>query len=136
MPNEEMGSRAVPQPPDVAAKIVLIAAAGFLAFVAITMVVLFFYLRAGAPDAFRQAVENHFPEPTLQKKPQDDLKRFEFEQRMAISGYGWVDRSKGLVQIPINEAMRIVAARGNHAYDALETPASASDAHSLSGVRP
>jgi hypothetical protein len=135
MPNEEMGSRAVPQPPDVATRIVLTAVAGFLAFVAITMVVLFLYLRAGAPDAFQQAVENHFPEPTLQKKPQNDLKRFEFEQRMALSGYGWVDRSKGLAQIPINEAMRIIAARGDHAYDAPEAPASASNANSPSGAR-
>ena len=33
MPNEEMGGRAMPQPPDVATSIVITAAAGFLAFV-------------------------------------------------------------------------------------------------------
>ena len=74
------------------------------------MTVLFFYLRAGAPDAFRQAIEHPFPEPALQKRPQDDLKRFELEQRMSLSGYGWVDRSKGMARIPIDEAMRIIAA--------------------------
>ena len=96
MPNDEMGARTVPQPPDVATGVVIIAVAGFLAFVGLTMTGLFFYLRTGAPGALRQASERHFPEPTLQKRPQDDLKRFELEQRMALSGYGWIDRAKGI----------------------------------------
>ena len=86
---------------------------------------LFFYLRTGAPGAFRQATEHPFPEPALQKKPQDDLKRFELEQRMSLSGYGWVDRSKGIARIPIEEAMRIITARGDHAYDPPEPPPAA-----------
>ena len=56
---------------------------------------LFFDLRSKAPDVFRTAVEHQFPEPTLQKSPQNDLRRFEREQRAALSGYGWVDRSNG-----------------------------------------
>ena len=68
MPNEEMGSRTMPQPPDVATGIVMMAVAGFLAFVALTMTGLFFYLRTGAPGAFRQATEHPFPEPALQKQ--------------------------------------------------------------------
>lgn len=136
MPNEEMGSRTVPQPPDVASKVVLTAVAGFLGFVALTMAVLFLYLKAGAPGAFRQAVEHPFPEPALQTKPQDDLRRFQLEQRMALSGYGWVDRSQNIVRIPIDEAMRIIAARGDRAYDPLEPPATPSDAGHQQGVRP
>ena len=88
---------------------------------------LFFYLRSTAPGVFKSAVEHPFPEPTLEKSPQDDLRRFERDQRAALSGYGWVDRSKGLVRIPIEEAMRIVAARGDHAYDPLDPPANSSD---------
>lgn len=126
MPNETMGSRRLPQPPGVATGIVVIAVAGFIGFVALSMAGLFFYLISSAPDAFRAAVEHHFPEPTLQKNPQDDLKRFEREQRATLSGYGWVDRSKGLVRIPIEEAMRIIAARGDHAYDPLDQPTSTS----------
>ena len=136
MPNEEMGDRTIPQPPDVATGVVLMAVAGFLAFIALTMTVLFFYLRTGAPGAFRQATERHFPEPALQKKPQADLKRFELEQRMSLSGYGWIDRSRGIARIPIEEAMRIIAARGDHAYDPPEPPPTASNAANQVGVRP
>jgi hypothetical protein len=126
VPNEKMGSRRLPQPPDVAAGIVVIAVAGFLGFVALSMVGLFFYLRSSVPDAFRKVIEHHFPEPALQKDPREDLRRFERDQRAALSGYGWVDQSKGLVRIPIEEAIRIIAARGDRAYDPLDQPASPS----------
>ena len=136
MPNDEIGSRAVPQTPDVATGIVITAVAGFLAFVAIMMTVLLFYLRADAPDAFRQAIEHPFPAPALQKRPEDDLKRFELEQRMALSGYGWVDRSKGLVRIPVEKAMRILAARGDHAYDAPDPSTRPPGTDNPNGARP
>ncbi len=136
MPNEEMGSRVLPQAPDVATGIVIKLAAGFAAFVAVMMTVLFFYLRTSAPDAFRQATEIPFPALALQKQPQADLKRFELEQRMALSGYGWVDRPKGLAHIPIEEAMRVIAARGDHAYDAPDPAASGSNTGDLNGSRP
>jgi hypothetical protein len=136
MPNEEMGGRALPEPPGVATGIVMIAVAAFLGFVAVMMAVLFFYLKAGAPIALRPAIEHPFPEPALQKTPQDDLKQFELEQRMALSGYGWIDRSKDIARIPIDEAMRIIASRGDHAYDPLDPPAGASNAGSQVGARP
>ena len=141
MPNESMGNRGLPQPPDVATGIVIAAIAGFLGLVALSMTGLFFYLKCNAPDVFRAAVEHQFPQPTLQKSPQNDLRRFEREQRAALSGYGWVDRPKGLVRIPIEEAMRIITAQGDHAYDPLDPPANSSDpvasnAGHPDGVRP
>ncbi|WP_426435561.1 hypothetical protein [Bradyrhizobium genosp. P] len=131
-----MGGRVVPQPPDVATRIVIITVTGFLGFVALTLIGLFFFLKAGAPTALRKAVERPFPEPTLQTAPQDDLKQFEREQRAALSRYRWVDRSKDLVQIPIDEAMRIVAARGDHAYDPIESSASTPSAPTPNGAQP
>ena len=136
MPNDEMGARSIPQPPDVASGVVVIAVAGFLAFVALTMTGLFFYLRAGAPGAFRPAAERAFSAPALQIKPQDDLKRFEVEQHKALSSYAWVNRSKGIALIPIAEAMRIVAARGDHAYDPLEPPPGEPAANGQAGAQP
>ena len=141
MPNEKMGSRRLPQPPDVATGIVIVAVAGFLGFVALSMTGLFFYLRTAVPNVFEKVTEGRFPEPVLQKNPQEDLRRFEHDQRAALSGYSWVDRSKGLVRIPIEEAMRIIAARGGQAYDPLDQPAktsgpSAPDPGSSDGVRP
>jgi hypothetical protein len=123
MPTEEMGSRITPQPPNVATKVVVALVLAFLCFVAVTMVGLFYYIQVGAPDALKQAVESRFPSPALQRTPQADLKKFELEQRMALEGYAWIDQSKGLARIPITDAMKIIAARGDHAYDAPDRPA-------------
>ena len=141
MPSESMGNRSLPQPPDVATGVVIAAIAGFLGLVALSMTGLFFYLKSKAPDVFRTAVEHQFPQPTLQKSPQNDFRRFERDQRAALSGYGWVDRPKGLVRIPIEETMRIIAARGDQAFDPLDPPASKSDTAASNaghpdGVRP
>jgi len=135
MPNEEMGSRAMPEPPSVATGIVIVATAGFLIFVALSMAGLFVYLKSAVPGAMTRAVEHHFPEPTLQKHPQEDLKRYEREQRTVLSTYGWVDRPKGLARIPIEDAMRIIAAKGEHAYDPPEQAASPTTTGSV-GAQP
>lgn len=136
MPNEEMGHRRMPQPAGVANGIVIASAAGFLGFVALSMTGLFFYLRSAAPDAFKATVEHPFPAPELQKNPQGDLQDFGRDQRATLSGYGWVDRSKGIARIPIEQAMQIVAARGARAYDAPDQPAVAPASASTDGGRP
>jgi hypothetical protein len=136
MPNEEMGNQRMPQPAGVANRTVIVAVAGFLGFVALSMTGLFFALRSAVPDAFKAAVEHPFPEPALQKHPQDDLRNFEREQRATLSGYGWVDQSKGLARIPIEQAMQIVVARGAHAYDGPDPPAVAPTSAGPDGGRP
>ena len=135
MPYERMENRSVPEPAGVAAGTVAIAVAGFLGFVALSMTGLIFYLRSEVPGIFTAAIEHQFPEPTLQKAPQGDLQRFEQQQRDALTGYGWVYRSAGIVRIPIEEAMRIIAGKGDHAFHALEQPAGKSDPNP-DGVRP
>jgi hypothetical protein len=136
MPNEEMGHRRMPQPAGVANGIVIASAAGFLGFVALSMTGLFFYLRSAAPDAFKATVEHPFPAPELQKNPQGDLQNFERDQRATLSGYGWVDRPKGIARVPIEQAMQMIAAHGSHAYDAPDQPAVTQSPASTDGVRP
>ena len=55
---------------------------------------------------------------------------------MSLSGYGWVDRSKGIARIPIEDAMRIISTRAEHAYDPLESPPTAPNAAKQIGARP
>jgi hypothetical protein len=136
MPNEEMGDRRMPQPAGVANGIVIAAVAGFLGFVSLSMTGVFFYLRSAVPEAFKAPVEHPFPEPELQKNPHADLQDFERDQRATLSGYGWVDRSKGIARIPIEQAMRMIAARGPHAYDPPDQSATTQPPAGTDGVRP
>jgi hypothetical protein len=122
MPNEEMGSRALPQPPGVENRVILMVVGGFLAFVAAAIFGIMLFLKTEAPGAFAPRRERPFPGPALQKLPQNDLANFEAAQRSTLSGYGWVDPGHGAVRIPIEQAMQMIAARGEHAYDPLQAP--------------
>jgi hypothetical protein len=50
------------------------------------------------------------PFATLQDTPQDDLRNYRRSKAAALEGYHWVDRSDGVVRIPVERAMELVAA--------------------------
>jgi hypothetical protein len=52
------------------------------------------------------------PEPRLQTDPRDDLAHLRDAEDKVLTSYGWVDRNAGIVHIPIEQAMKLVAARG------------------------
>jgi hypothetical protein len=53
-----------------------------------------------------------YPTPRLQSDPAADLQRFTAQELSRLNSVGWVDKSHGVVHIPIDEAMRRVAAQG------------------------
>jgi hypothetical protein len=52
------------------------------------------------------------PAPRLQTLPAADLAAVRAEEERALTTYGWVDEHAGTVHIPIAEAMRLLAQRG------------------------
>lgn len=54
--------------------------------------------------------------PKLLSNPPAELSKVLAEQRARLTGYRWTDRSQGLIAVPIDRAMAIVAARGANAY--------------------
>lgn len=52
------------------------------------------------------------PPPNLQAMPIQDLTAFRRREDGVLHSYGWVDKEAGVVRIPIDEAMRILAERG------------------------
>ena len=52
------------------------------------------------------------PQPRLQIDEAADLAKLRAREEAALTRYGWVDRAQGIAHIPIDEAMRRVAARG------------------------
>jgi hypothetical protein len=53
-----------------------------------------------------------FPQPQLQKTPIPDLKAIRAEEDKLLNGYAWVDQSKGVVRIPVDRAIEVLAQRG------------------------
>lgn len=55
------------------------------------------------------------PAPRLQTLPARDLAAVRAEEQRTLTTYGWVDEPAGIVRIPIRDAMRILAERGEAA---------------------
>jgi hypothetical protein len=53
-----------------------------------------------------------FPSPTLQIIPHDDLLALRAREEQELSSYGWLDRTTGVVRIPIQRALDLLAERG------------------------
>jgi hypothetical protein len=121
MPNEEMGSRALPETAGIDNRAVLAIVGGFLLFVGAAIAGILLFLNSEAPGAFTPRAKNRFPSPELQSSPEDDLTRFEAAQRARLTTYAWVDRDHNIARIPIDQAMQLVAGRDQHAYDALRS---------------
>ena len=52
------------------------------------------------------------PEPRLQTNPRQDLIDLRAREDAILNTYGWVDKTRGIVRIPIREAMRLTVERG------------------------
>jgi hypothetical protein len=52
------------------------------------------------------------PEPRLQTTPITDLKEMRAAEDKILGTYGWVDQSHGVVRVPIDRAMDMLAQRG------------------------
>lgn len=71
------------------------------------------FARAEEPAPSRFAdVQRVPPEPRLQRDPAVDLARLHRRTSGRLHTYGWVDSTGGVVHIPIERAMNLVAERG------------------------
>ena len=52
------------------------------------------------------------PQPRLQIDPAAELARFRAAEEKRLNTYYWIDRKKGIVHIPIAQAMKELAAKG------------------------
>ncbi len=52
------------------------------------------------------------PEPRLQTRPRDEMARMREQENTLLNTYGWVDPQRGVVRIPIEQAMALVVQQG------------------------
>jgi hypothetical protein len=82
------------------------------------------------PHPFQGAV------PLLQPAPQPDRVAYFEEKRRVLAGYGWVDRQAGIARIPLDEAMKLLAARAGAAPAAAGQPAQPAQPAPIPGRTP
>ena len=76
------------------------------------------------PAIIRTQAPKEPPEPRLQANPQADMRKMLQEEDEVLNHYGWVDPDRGIVRLPVERALDIVAQRGLPQFKATaETPA-------------
>jgi hypothetical protein len=101
---------------DVDVRRIALLAVGLVALAVVVHVVLWFQMRGlwsarqrELPAAVRsRRLPDAAPEPRLQTAPQDDLRALRREEDERLGSYGWVDRRRGVVHVPIERAMELV----------------------------
>jgi hypothetical protein len=53
-----------------------------------------------------------FPQPRLEGNERVEIKDFRLKEEQTLNSYDWVDEKAGVVRIPIERAMQLVAQRG------------------------
>ncbi len=62
-------------------------------------------------------LSRRFPEPRLEAEPAFQLKGLRAWEETQLNHYGWIDKEAGVVRIPIERAMDLLAERGLAAFD-------------------
>ncbi len=107
---------------DVAVRPIALTVAGLIAVVIAVLVFIQVLLnvlagvqsrRSAAPSPLAGAYGlKEPPAPRLQTDPVADLRELRARDQALLSGYAWVDRDAGVVRLPIERAIDVLAARG------------------------
>ncbi len=94
-----------------------IAIVSIAAAVAVLMLFNFLIERARKADPPNPPLARHeqgrqAPEPRLQEMPFKDIQTLRADEKAVLEGYAWVDQQAGVAQIPVSEAIKIVARKG------------------------
>jgi hypothetical protein len=105
---------------DVSVRVVTWFAVGLIASALVIHLVtagLYQFFKSVHPSAqspSRIALEPHMiaPPPRLQTNATMDLARYEATEKAKLNSYGWIDKQAGIIHIPIERAMDLIAQRG------------------------
>jgi hypothetical protein len=81
----------------------------------VLLIICAFVLIAAYPNSLRdvgRTVSIAPPGPRLETDPQGDLQRFRAEEDKRLDTYYWINKSQGIVHIPIGQAMQKLAKTG------------------------
>jgi hypothetical protein len=117
---------------DVDAGAIFASGAGLIAVVAaVSFLVLLFFAHLSTRAAVRatpryplgaEQARRLPPEPRLQTAPRQAMQDLRAEEDRTLRSYRWVDRSAGVVRIPIDAAMQLTLERGLAARASEEEP--------------
>jgi hypothetical protein len=72
------------------------------------------------PALIRAQAPKEPPEPRLQGSPQLDMKKLLLDEDAVLNHYAWVDPDRGIVRLPVDRALEIIAQKGLPRFPAME----------------
>ena len=109
--HEQRESRPAFEPTDWVLWPVAAVYAGVVALLVISCFVLIAAYPTAVPDVAR-TLDIAPPGPRLETDPRGDLRQFRAEEEKRLNTYYWIDKQKGIVHIPIEQAIKKLAATG------------------------
>jgi hypothetical protein len=64
------------------------------------------------PARTKAEIDANFPQPRLERNERVEINEFRLGEEQKLNSYGWVDQKAGVVRIPIERAMQLIAERG------------------------
>jgi hypothetical protein len=64
------------------------------------------------PTDYQDYLKQNFPSPQLEIDERTELNQIRLNEEQTLATYGWVDQKGGVVRIPIERAMDLIAQRG------------------------
>ncbi|HEV8517141.1 MAG TPA: hypothetical protein VGQ54_01110 [Burkholderiales bacterium] len=97
--------------------LVALGVVGILITIALAMHALIRHFNDGQPQAENppawSQIRSAFPEPRLEPVPATEISTLNAEKRRLLNGYRWIDKEQGIIQIPIERAMQLLAERNS-----------------------
>jgi hypothetical protein len=97
---------------DVRFRFLLCGAALVVAVLLVCMFGIIWFVPGIVQDHRVPAALPEYPTPRLQSQPSAELQHFAAQELSRLNSSGWVDKSQGIMHIPIEEAMHRIVAQG------------------------
>jgi len=64
------------------------------------------------PGEVRADIEKTFPQPRLETNERLEINDFRLKEEQTLNSYGFVDEKAGVLRVPVDRAMQLIAQRG------------------------
>jgi hypothetical protein len=92
--------------------IVLVVMAGIVIAAVVYKMTGWFENELPPPPQFQAQTNELPPQPRIEVQGRRDLNEFRAAEEQQLNSYGWVNKDQGIIRIPIDQAMRIIAEKG------------------------
>jgi hypothetical protein len=97
-----------------------LAVATFFVFLLVIGIFRYFYASYSTAEATRLSRPVIPPEPRIEVAPAEELQQIRAREDHVLNSYAWIDKQTGVVRVPIDRAIDLLAAKGLPSHNYLD----------------